>query len=294
MPKEKNTKSNAMDWLSNLALRAIIGAMLLLPYWVRVPSMGWIVRKILAPIAGYNKRSAENLEFIYPDMPTQRRRDIVAGVADNMGRTFIENYSTKKFMARVARTEPYGPGLDAMEVARKNGQAVILVSGHFGNYEAPRAALVARGYNVGGLYRAARNKYFNAHYAQTMLAYGGPIFEQGQRGTAGFVRHLKRGGLLVLLFDQNVVRGKKLPFLGRPAATATSAAQLALRYNALLIPFYGTRRENGLDFDIEFEAPIPHSDPETMTIAMNTSLEAHIQEKPEQWFWIHRRWKVGR
>ncbi len=138
------------------------------------------------------------------------------------------------------------------------------------------------------------NKYFNAHYAQTMLAYGGPIFEQGQRGTAGFVRHLKGGGLLVLLFDQNVVRGKRLPFLGRPAATATSAAQLALRYNALLIPFYGTRRENGLDFDIEFEAPIPHSDPETMTIAMNTSLEAHIQEKPEQWFWIHRRWKVGR
>ncbi len=294
MPKEKNTISNAVDWSSNLVLRAIIGTMLLLPYRIRVPAMGWVVRNILAPVAGYNKRSAENLEFIYPDMPTERRRKIVAGVADNMGRTFIENYSTKNFIARIARTEPVGAGLDAIEKARKSGQPIILVSGHFGNYEAPRAALVARGYNVGGLYRAARNKYFNAHYAQTMLAFGGPIFEQGQRGTSGFVRHLKQGGLLVLLFDQNVIRGESLPFLGRPAATATSAAQLALRYNALLIPFYGTRRENGLDFDIEFEAPIPHSDPKTMTMAMNSSLEARIQKNPGQWFWIHRRWKVGR
>lgn len=294
MPKKNNTGNNPADWFSNLALRTIIGTMLLLPYRARVATMGWIMRKVLAPVFGYNKRSSENLDYVYPDMPIQRRQEIIAGVADNMGRTFIENYSTKKFMARVALNQPKGPGLSAMEEAKITGQPVILVTGHFGNYEAPRAALVARGYNVGGLYRPARNKFFNAHYAQTMLAYGGPIFEQGRRGTTGFVRHLKQGGLLVLLFDQNVVRGENLPFLGKPAATAISAAQLALRYNALLIPFYGIRRENGLDFDIEFEAPLPHSDPISMTRALNSSLEARIQAHPEQWLWIHRRWKVDR
>lgn len=291
-----NSKSGTSwaDWISDRILRAIIWTMGLLPYRRRIPLMGWIMRALIAPIAGYNRRSDTNLKLIFPDMPAKRRAEIVAKVADNMGRTIIENYSTREFLTRMADTQPTGAGYKAIETAQKSGQAVILVSGHFGNYESARAALVARGYDVGGLYRAARNKYFNEHYAQTMLAFGGPVFEQGRKGTAGFVRHLKSGGLLVLLFDQHVSNATPLPFLGQPAATATSAAQLALRYDALLIPFYGTRQGNGLDFDIEFEAPIPHSDAETMTRAMNASLEARIHAHPEQWFWIHRRWKVGR
>lgn len=282
------------DWFSDLALRIIIRILLILPYRARVPLMGWIARKILAPLAGYNQRCDDNLKYIFPDMPPQRRAEITAGVSDNMGRTFIENYSTKKFLKHIAATDIIGPGYDAISEARKNAKPVILVSGHFGNYEAGRAALVAKGFDVGGLYRPARNQFFNKHYSQTMLAYGGPVFEQGQKGTSGFVRHLKKGGQLVLLFDQHVTRGTHLPFLGKPAATATSAAQLALRYNALLVPFYGIRKPNGIDFQIEFDAPIPHSDPETMTRALNDSLEKRIHQTPEQWLWIHRRWKVKR
>ena len=74
-------------------------------------------------------------------------------------------------------------------------------------------------------------------------------------------------------------------------AGGVSAAELALRYGADLIPFYATRRPDGLDFDIELEAPVPHSDPVTMTIQMNQSLEARVRAHPGQWFWIHRRWK---
>lgn len=254
--------------------------------------MGWFARRILAPLAGYNKRSAANLTYIYPDMSTSRKHEIVNGVADNMGRTFIENYSTKAFLSRMSNADISGPGINAIAAAQKAGQPVILASGHFGNYEAARAALVGRGYNVGGLYRAARNKYFNKHYALTMQSFGGPVFEQGVKGTSGFVRHLKNGGFLVLLFDQHVVFGDILPFLGKPAATATSSAQLALRYNALLVPFFATRQPDGINFDISFDAPIPHSNPDAMTRALTASLEARIKTHPEQWLWIHRRWKI--
>jgi Kdo2-lipid IVA lauroyltransferase/acyltransferase len=280
------------DWLSDLALRLVIRALLALPYRWRVPAMGWVARRVIAPITGYDRRSAANLHMILGDMPAARRDRIIAGVGDNMGRTFIENYSTRPFLKRMARTPLDGPGVVALEQARASGQPVILVSGHFGNYEAPRAALVARGYNVGGLYRAAHNKFFNRHYARTMHAFGGPVFEQGRKGTAGFVRHLKSGGLLVLLFDQHVIGGASLPFMGVPAATATSAAQLALRYGALLVPFYGIRAANGIDFKVEFEAPITHTDPETMTLALNASLEARIRTNPQQWLWSHRRWRT--
>lgn len=256
--------------------------------------MGWFTRRVIAPLAGYNRRSAVNLSYIFPDMGRAERADIISAVADNAGRTFIENYSPDEFLARNEGAEISGPGFAALEEAQAKGQPVILVTGHFGNYEAPRAALVSRGYDIGGLYRPASNKFFNDHYAGTFTAYGGPIFAQGHRGTAGFVRHLKAGGILVLLFDQHVREGRRLQFLGRPAMTALSASELALRYGAQLIPFYGTRRADGLTFDIELEAPVPHSDPITMTNAINASLEARIQANPGQWFWIHRRWKVGR
>ena len=135
------------------------------------------------------------------------------------------------------------------------------------------------------------NPYFNAHYVKTMQAFGGPVFPQGRKGTAGFVRHLKQGGQLVLLFDQHVFGAPVLDFLGHPARTATSAAELALRYSADLIPFYGIRRPDGLDFETVLEAPVPHSDPETMTQALNDSLAARIEADPRQWFWVHRRWR---
>jgi len=292
MQAKNDTGHSRADWLADKALRAIIASMLILPYRARVPLMGWITRRVIAPVAGYHRRSLANLQFIYPEMPQARRNQIAQGVADNMGRTFIENYSTRPFLARMAKTEPTGPGFAAIKAAQKSGQPVILASGHFGNYEAARGALVARGYDVGGLYRAARNRYFNEHYAQTMLAFGGPVFEQGRKGTSGFVKHLKGGGLLVLLFDQHVNGGARLPFLGKPAATALSAAQLALRYDALLIPFYGVRRTDGLSFDVCFEEPVRHSDTQTMTRVLNTSLGARISETPEQWLWIHRRWKT--
>lgn len=283
-----------LDLLENAVLRGVIVALLALPYRWRVPVAGRLVSRIIAPLVGYNRRAMANLAFIHPNMPDSRRREIARAATDNMGRTLIENYSTRKFLARNADTPISGPGLAALEGAQKDGRPVILVSGHFGNYEAPRAALVGRGYEVGGLYRPARNPYFDRHYKQTMLAFGGPVFAQGRAGTSGFVRHLRSGGMLVLLFDQYVARGLELPFLGQPAPTAPSAAQLALRYDALLIPFYGTRQENGLDFKIELEAPIAHSTVEDMIRAMTTSLEARIEDNPGQWLWVHRRWKPER
>ncbi len=264
---------------------------LLLPYDVRVPFMGWVMRWILAPIAGYSKRAESNLALIWPDMPLPERQRIAAEACDNAGRTLIENYSTRDLVARMKDVPITGPGFAALEHAQAEGRPVILISGHFGNYEAARAALVSRGYQIGGLYRPMANAYFNAHYERTMQAFGGPVFAQGRQGTTGFVRHLKAGGHLVLLHDQRVSGGALINFLGQPAQTAVSAAELALRYNAELIPFYATRGTDGLSFAIDLEAPVPHSDPVTMTTALTRSLEARIEADPSQWFWIHRRWR---
>lgn len=278
-------------FLVNLAARGLIGLALVLPYRTRLAFLGWLMRRVIGPFAGYGTRARENLALIWPDRPEAERDAIAEAALDNAGRTLIENYSTRAFTARARTIEPEGPGYGALIAARNDKRPVILVSGHFGNYEAARAALVARGFDIGGLYRNLSNRYFNAHYVRTMQAFGGPVFPQGRAGTAGFVRHLKDGGQLVLLFDQDVPGAPVLPFLGHPARTALSAAELALRLRAELIPFFATRQPDGMSFRVELDAPIPHSDPETMMLQVTQALETRVTAHPGQWFWIHRRWK---
>lgn len=282
------------DWIADRALRGLIGSVLRLPYPTRVPMMGSALRRAVGPLTGYRKRAVENLALIYPDMSTVDRRRIAGDVCDNFGRTLIENFSHVEFAKHLADTPPTGDGLTSLSEAAKSGRPVVFVTGHYGNHEAPRHVLTRLGYTIGGLYRPMANRYFNDHYARTMTSWGGPVFEQGAKGTIGFARHLKSGGMGTLLFDVNSDDGEPIPFMGRPAMTATSAAVFALKFDALVLPYFGTRKSDGLNFDIVVERPIPLSDEITMTKEMNDRLTARVKQDPSQWFWVHRRWKNKR
>ncbi|WP_341366384.1 lysophospholipid acyltransferase family protein [Yoonia sp. BS5-3] len=281
------------DWLADRALRGLIATMLKLPYERRVRLMGAAVNRAISPLAGYRRRSEDNLAMIYPEMPVPERQRIAKACCDNFGRTLIENYAWQEFGQRLARTEPKGDGLAPLAQAAADKRPVIFVTGHFGNHEAPRQVLTAMGHEIGGLYRPMQNPYFNDHYAKTMTSWGGPVFEQGKRGTMGFARHLKKGGMGTLLFDVRA-RGIEIPFLGQPAHTATSAADIALKLDALVIPYFGIRQPDGFSFQVEVEAPIKPATPHDMMIEMTQRLEGQIARRPEQWFWVHRRWKDRR
>ncbi len=275
----------------NTVLRALIGLLLALPYTWRVPLCGWVMAYVIAPFAGYNKRVRENLALILPDLPEAEVKRMVRAVPRNVGRTLIEIYSGTEFIKRATAEPLKGEGLTALDAAHAAGRPVILVTGHFGNYDASRAALIARGYRVGALYRPMGDKNFNTHYVDAISLIGTPVFPRGRAGLADMVRFLRSGGMLGLLIDQHMGHGETLSFFGHPAMTALSAADLALKYDALVVPTYAVRRANGLDFEIIIEAPIPHGTPQEMTQALNDSLERLVRKHLDQWFWIHRRWK---
>lgn len=287
----KTPKFQPAAFASNLVLRGLIGALLAVPYRWRIPMAGWVVSRLIAPIAGWDKRVRDNLALIFPDMPAAEVARLTRAVPNNAGRTLVELYSGAEFKARVAQTPVTGAGLDAILQARKAGQGVILVSGHFGNYDVPRAVLSAQGHLVGGLYQPMKNPYFNAHYVRTITAIGTPMFARGRRGLAEMVQHLRAGGLMGMLIDQSMEHGAPLTFFGKRALTALSAAELALKYSCLLVPIYAVRQPDGLSFELVIEAPITPDTPEAMTQALNDSLEAIARKHLDQWFWIHRRWK---
>ena len=85
--------------------------------------------------------------------------------------------------------------------------------------------------------------------------------------------------------------GEVLDFLGQPSKTILSPAELALKFKAYLIPFFGIRNEDGFSFTALFEKPIEHTDSMIMSQQLNDRLSEHISYNPDQWFWIHRRWK---
>lgn len=294
MSKEKDPfTQRASEYLVNLSLRALISLAGLLPYRWRIPALGWLTSRIVAPIAGYSARVRENLALVRPDLPEKEIRRLVRAVPDNAGRNMMEMYSAEKFSARARHSPVSGPGLPDIERARAEGRPVIFVTGHFGSFNAARVAMVEQGFEMGVFYRPLKNRYFNIHYTEAMGSLSQPMFEQGRRGMVQMAKHLRAGGVLAILNDLNAHGGVPLDFFGQPALTSLVTAELALKFDAPLVPVWGIRRANGLDFDIHVEAPIPAGDPIEMTREFNARLEKQVKAHMDQWFWIHRRWKDG-
>lgn len=241
------------------------------------------------PIA--RRRFNREVKRVFPEMSRHERNCLRRQVGRNMGQTLFEIYHNEEFHTRLNRFHVSGPGLDAIEAAQAAGKGAIIVSGHFGQWEAVRASLKARGIEVGAVYRRQSNRHYQRRLLAGIEAGGLPIMETGRVGTKTLVRHLRAGGVVAILLDEKHPDGTRLPFLGHPALTSLAAAQLALKYDLPMVPAYGTRTGEGNDFAVEYEAPIVHSDAESMTQAFNDSLSARIREHPDQWYWLLNRWQ---
>ncbi len=291
MAAEEFEHGGIRNFVLDLPLRALFGLLALLPHERAVDLAGWLGARILAPTLGLNRRIRNNLALVRPDLPHDEVDRMCREVSRNATRLMAETFLPLGFVERARRAPIGGEGRAALFAALEQGRPVILVSGHFGNFQVPRVALAARGFDSAGIYRPMNNAYTNRRYVACLNRIATPNHPRGMRGTKAIIGHLRKGGVIALLNDQAAYEGRKLRFMGRPALTMTSAAEFALKFNALLVPIYGIRQGNGQDFRVEVEAPIPHSDPETMTQALNDSLEAMVDAHPEQWYWIHRRWK---
>ena len=248
----------ALDRSTSWIARGLIRSALAMPYPQRVRFVGRAMTHLLGPIAGFNGRIRNNFALAMPELPEADVRRLCRGVIDNMGRTFIENYSHREFFALCADLPLTGPGWAAIEAAKKAERPVVFA--------------------------------ISTDRRNTCIETLGGCFVV-KRFSRSFVE--LSGNSIAIMSDQHMREGAPLRFFGLPAATATSAARLAIKYDALLIPAYGVRSTDGLHFDLVFEPPVHMGDPEVMTQALNDSLEAMIRKHPEQWMWTHRRWKLA-
>jgi KDO2-lipid IV(A) lauroyltransferase len=262
-----------------------------LGFEARARSLGNVFGSTMRWIPLARRRFDREILRIYPDMARADRLILSRKMGQNMGRTLFEVLHNTGFQVGQDKFHISGPGLKVLEKARADGKGAVLVSGHFGQWEAVRAVLKHRGMETAGVYRRQNNRHYQRLLVRGIEQGGKPALTTGPNGTKAMIRHLRAGGFVAILLDEKTIDGEMLPFLGFDALTSLAAARLALKYDVPFMPVFGTRRDNSSDIDVEFEAPIKPTDARTMTLAFNQNLSARILEKPDQWYWLLRRWK---
>lgn len=227
-----------------------------------------------------------------PHLSYSQKNELAKSITKNIGRTIFELFSPEEFSGFASRAKISGQGFNILKKAYKAGRPVILVSGHYGNYDVVRAKLKKEKIAVGALYKPMQNKYFDRLYLKKISSINKPLFPKDRTGMSKMMKYLKNGNCIAVLFDQAMGKGEPLMFFGQPAYTATSVAKMAIKYDALLIPFFSERLKDGLNFNLYFGEPIFHKDPKEMTQFLNDLLEDRIRNNMDQWLWTHRRWKV--
>ena len=268
----------------------LITALKILPFEKRVYWGGQLCELILPRVRKFYKRVDSNLRLVYPNMSDHDRKEFIKENSKMIGKSFIELMFNRDFHKRSNRIRYKKDQLVPLLEAKNTGRPIIVISGHIGSWEAVRAILSRHGLTSGAIYQRNRNIFYEQLHLRAIKEGGEPIVEVGTSGTRKMISLIRSGGIMALMIDQAVREGEYFQFMGRPAKTSTSIAEIALKYQALLIPAYGIRR-NDDRIEVSFEKPLELKTPLYITKKMNISLERRVKANPTQWYWPHRRWK---
>lgn len=245
--------------------------------------------RALGPWMWFAWRAEDNLKRVMPALDARGRRRVVAQMSGNFARTGVEYAQLPALAARAARFSV--TGLDHLAEARRAADGrLIVVSAHYGNWEAVRAVAALQGAPLAIIYRAFNNKRIDDKFYSYIVSAGWPAFRKGRIGARQLFAHVRGGGGALILVDQRLGGAPVLDFMGRPAETSLAAAQLARTLKAPLLPAVAARRGDG--FDVRFEPPIASGSPIEMSQAINDRITEWVTTEPGQWFWLHRRWRV--
>jgi Kdo2-lipid IVA lauroyltransferase/acyltransferase len=286
----QNTRSAALDRAAFLPPAALIALSARMPYRSRLALGAAVGRNAVLRVPKFRNRVRTNLAYVFPDLSEAEREALVRANGDSVGRSFIEMMHFRDFYEHRAWRAPTGPGAEAI-VAASRERGAIIVTGHFGQRQAPRAWMKDVGINCAAIYRPTENPHLNAAYLRN-LEYGGkPMFPKGRRALRDLMQHVARGGIAAIFPDQYDRRATPLDFIGKPAPTSLVTAEIALKLDVPLIPIYGIREEDGEHVSIVAEPPLARGTAAEMMQRFNDSLAARVRAHPAQYYWLHRRWE---
>ncbi|HEX8671066.1 MAG TPA: lysophospholipid acyltransferase family protein [Longimicrobium sp.] len=185
-----------------------------------------------------------------------------------------------------------------LQAALSEGRGVLLVTGHYGNWEIAAAAVAARGVPIAAIVRRQGNRLVDERLDALRRKLGVETIYQSE-APSRVPRVLRKGGIVGIVGDQDARRaGVFVPFFGRPASTHRGPALFALKLRAPVFACVARRLPGGaVRYVVAGQQIVTErtgeleTDVRTLTAALAARLEAEVREAPEQYFWFHRRWK---
>ena len=253
---------------------------------------------ILGPLTKFQSRAKKNIKYVWPNKTDKDTKFILKKMWSNVGRNFGEFVFFRKYdPLKDISTEIYGKDTlnKIISINKKKGKGIIFFSGHYGNWELAPVVLGSLGLKILTIYRKSNNQYIN-NFIQTIRENFAHYTPKGDKGAKQSFLWLRKGKSLALAMDQKLNEGKVVDFLGKKSNTASAIAELSVRMDLDIVPIKIVRKEhlNFVSFCSKLEKPNKNMSHEEKVIfileKINSTLTTWIEEKPDQWFWIHRRW----
>jgi len=243
--------------------------------------------------------AAANLRRAFPHWEPERRYRTAREVYAHFGQAlweilWLHGRSPARILDRVETV-----GLENMKAALAAGRGAICATGHIGNWELFALAHSLLHQPLAVVARPLDNPELDRRLCE-IRAQGGNVVIDKRFALAQVVRNLRQNRIVAILMDQNVqaTDGIFVDFFGRPAATTTVAAALAVRTGCALVPGHSVLGRDGR-YRLVYEPALRWSpsgnreaDIALLTQRLTTIIEGWIRDAPEQWLWLHRRWKT--
>jgi len=267
----------------------------------RASSLALLAGGLMKLLAPRGKLAFANLELAYPESTVEWRRQTVRGMYDHLGWLVTEVLTMQRDVTQGLDWVTKVHNQHYVEEILANGKGVVMVSGHFGNWELLASWYVQYFKDKGlsqayGIAKSMKDKDIDSLISRYRSNSNLRILSR-DTSTLEIIKLLKGGSHVYTMPDVAWAGGPILPFMGLPCANTTGPAVLALLASVPIVPV-GIYRKAPFRHEVVFYPPLQVPDEterkakiELLTREVNSALEKIIEPQPELWFWLHNRWK---
>ena len=259
--------------------------------------LGWLLYLLHVRLGAVGRR---NLAIAFPEKSARERERILRRLFGGIGRQLAEfcqfpSY-TRENVTRVAIHD----GMENYEAARARGKGVLFLTGHFGGWEIGSFVHSIVGYPMQILVRKLDNPYINQLVTAYRCLHGNKVVDKDEFAR-GLLAAMRNGETVGILMDTNMTppQGVFVDFFGVPACTASGLARVASRTGAAVVPAFTLWDPQLGKYRVQFSPALEliRTGNDESDVVANTGLftkviEQYARRYPEQWLWVHRRWKT--
>ena len=283
-----------------------------LPVWLIAQTLRWLPRPVARAVGcgiaivfywihpRLRRVGMRNLELAFPEKAPAERERILKGVYRSLGRLLAEIPKFPDYKLETVDQIAVYDGLEHYIAARDRGQGVLFMTAHLGGWEIGSFVHSMHGHRLNIIVRDLDNPLLDRWIRRLRTLHGNKTHDKDEYAR-GLLAAMKRGETVGALMDTNMTppQGVFVNYFGRPACTAGGIARVAMRTGASVLPAFTIWDETLGKYRIHFEPAIPtvctgDDDADAITNTQNytAAIEKAVRAHPDQWLWVHRRWKT--